>query len=463
MVNTIERTLHDNVLTKIPKKFNFKDIPSGELENILQKKISDPNIDWYYKKISGKKISKIRETDLLSKGDEKALFVQYQWWKSEYSKDNSELNTKNILSIRDKITKYNIALIVQLSEKFYPFVHKSIEIKDLMSEGNKILLDCIECFDPNSNFKFSTYVSNSVWNGFSKFSKKNNKKIARTKEFKSLDDAVHLSKKEESYIEEIDIIKDVVETNLASLTNHQKAIIDNRFFSDKKKSYSELCKVLNVSMSEVRKIEIQALNKIKDAFISYGNKNDSPKTNDIKIIDNDQQCDVQWLNNSPHKKGWINMDSTETTVVAETTEVKATEAKAPVVKVQKFVIYQDNEGNEIGRKPKGKGRNHILGKLDEAGNLIVAGSSIVDGVISTPKPAVIAPKVEYITLDQNGAELSRTIKGRGKTKAGFAKHESGQYAGNWVKVQEPEAPATTEVAAEAPATTEVAAEVIATA
>lgn len=103
------------------------------------------------------------------------------------------------------------------------------------------------------------------------------------------------------------------------------------------------------------------------------------------------------------------------------------------------LIYVDEEGKELRRETKGKGRpprgaeKQIEG--DEAGNWIV-------------KPTVETArfKPEYVTLDTDGNEVAvelkddegklvaRLAKGRGRPKPGFTKQTEGDYAGHWTKV-----------------------------
>jgi len=90
------------------------------------------------------------------------------------------------------------------------------------------------------------------------------------------------------------------------------------------------------------------------------------------------------------------------------------------------LIYQDEQGNEINRVTKGKGRPPKGAVRQENGDFIIKAGTAV----SEPR---IVP--EYITVDEQGKEIEpRTSKGRGRPKPGFEKQTDGDLQGHWVKV-----------------------------
>jgi len=90
------------------------------------------------------------------------------------------------------------------------------------------------------------------------------------------------------------------------------------------------------------------------------------------------------------------------------------------------LIYQDEQGNEINRVTKTKGRPPKGAVRQENGDFIVKAGSVVAAPRFSP---------EYITVDEQGKEIEpRGSKGRGRAKPGFEKQTDGVFQGHWVKV-----------------------------
>lgn len=85
------------------------------------------------------------------------------------------------------------------------------------------------------------------------------------------------------------------------------------------------------------------------------------------------------------------------------------------------MIYVDENGNELRRETKGRGRPPRGAEKQEDGNFIVR----------PVKDETFHP--EYVNLDVEGNVLSRSPKGRGRAKPGYIKQEDGEHKGHWVK------------------------------
>lgn len=85
------------------------------------------------------------------------------------------------------------------------------------------------------------------------------------------------------------------------------------------------------------------------------------------------------------------------------------------------MIYVDENGNELRRETKGRGRPPRGAEKQEDGNFIVR----------PLKDETFHP--EYVDLDAEGNVLSRSLKGRGRAKPGYVKQEDGEHKGHWVK------------------------------
>jgi len=85
------------------------------------------------------------------------------------------------------------------------------------------------------------------------------------------------------------------------------------------------------------------------------------------------------------------------------------------------LIYVDEDGTELRREAKGRGRPPKGSVKQEDGNFIVS-------------PVEKRQVVEYIDVNEGGDVLSRTEKGRGRPKPDYVKMPDGKYVGHWVKV-----------------------------
>ncbi len=157
----------------------------------------------------------------------------------------------------------------------------------------------------------------------------------------------------------------------------------------------------------------------------------------------------------------MNQDTT-VTQTATTVEATAVAEATPAPKPIHYTIYQDSNGNEIARRVATRGRPPLGSTVNADGNRIVT-NAVLDAEgnpqLATAKPAHV--DVYYITVDDNGAEVSRKLKTRGRNTPGFVLHTSGPFANQWVGRPIPKvvkAPKIQKEAVEATETTETAPE-----
>jgi len=94
------------------------------------------------------------------------------------------------------------------------------------------------------------------------------------------------------------------------------------------------------------------------------------------------------------------------------------------VKVQKYKILLDANGDEMERKPLGPGKPPKNSTKDADGNLVCP---------FVEKVAVTTMICDYITLDADGNVIHRERRkpGRGRPKKGFTKQTDGDYVGHY--------------------------------
>lgn len=87
------------------------------------------------------------------------------------------------------------------------------------------------------------------------------------------------------------------------------------------------------------------------------------------------------------------------------------------------LIYVDENGQELERKVKGRGRPPKGSVKQEDGSFIVH-----------PVEEIERQVVNYIDVNEGGDVLSSEEKGRGRPRQGYTKMTDGEHVGHWVKV-----------------------------
>ncbi len=113
---------------------NEIEITSTEEDDYALEKNSDIDIARLY-------LSELKKYKVLTRGEERDLFLRLK---------NGDTSVKKIIIER------NLRLVVRIAKKYCKY---GIEFLDLIQEGNIGLINAIDKFDINRNFKFSTYAS----------------------------------------------------------------------------------------------------------------------------------------------------------------------------------------------------------------------------------------------------------------------------------------------------------------
>jgi RNA polymerase primary sigma factor len=108
-------------------------------------------------------LNEIGRYPLLTKAQEVILGTQVQAWMKIKDKDESEYTEeeRRIAKIgrraRDKFIKCNLRLVVNVARKYVPRCN-SLDLMDLVQEGNVGLARAVEKFDPTRGYAMSTYA-----------------------------------------------------------------------------------------------------------------------------------------------------------------------------------------------------------------------------------------------------------------------------------------------------------------
>ncbi len=171
---------------------------------------------------------------------------------------------------REYLTRTNLALVLAMAKRTRL---GQIDFAEVVSEGNMALLRAVEKFDVERGFKFSTYACRAILKAFSRTSLKQNRYRNRFPvEFEpDLEKSDWVDRRRETHETEcIDELKNIVDRNLAELTQVEQTVILQRFnWKEQQESpltLEEVGRIIGVTKERVRQIQNKALSKIRQVM-----------------------------------------------------------------------------------------------------------------------------------------------------------------------------------------------------
>jgi RNA polymerase primary sigma factor len=212
--------------------------------------------------------------------DKQALFLRYNYARYMLSKLTSAGGTnktspqvrkmrewhKKALEARSDLVRENLGLVLAMAKRARV---PNMEFGDLVSQGNMALLRSVENFDFSKGFRFSTYACRAILRSFNRLASEagNHRHRFCTRAYIDLDEKAHRSQEfEEKWEEAVDDIRDILEGNIAELSDVEKTIILERFglqSRGKGKTYAEIGQILGLTYERIRQIHKTALGKIR--------------------------------------------------------------------------------------------------------------------------------------------------------------------------------------------------------
>ncbi|MEL7238098.1 MAG: sigma-70 family RNA polymerase sigma factor [Planctomycetota bacterium] len=125
-------------------------------------------------------LADLYRTPLLTPKLERALFLQFNYYKCRFSELRSKLDPhlckradqrelQHYLdaarAVKNQITQANLRLVVSVARKH---LRPGLDIMELISDGNIVLMRAVEGFDIHKGFRFSTYATLALMKGFAR-------------------------------------------------------------------------------------------------------------------------------------------------------------------------------------------------------------------------------------------------------------------------------------------------------
>jgi RNA polymerase primary sigma factor len=222
-------------------------------------------------------------TPKLSRDDEVRLFVQYNYARYRLAKLQAiPLAARTLDQIRVMIVwhrraldtcavlvRANLPLVLAMVKRFGAH---TVEASELVSEGNLVLLRCVEKFDAARGFKFSTYACRAILKGFARLAAKAGRYRQRFPvEFDpDLERSDHAEcRRRARRTSRIEALREVLAENRAGLADVERTIVLERFgiaSQGKRKTLADVARTLGCCPERVRQIQRLALDKLRDAI-----------------------------------------------------------------------------------------------------------------------------------------------------------------------------------------------------
>jgi RNA polymerase sigma factor (sigma-70 family) len=167
---------------------------------------------------------------------------------------------------RDALVEFNMALVLSMAKKVY---FSSVDLGDLISEGNIALLRSVEKFDVARGYRFSTYACGSILKAFGRLAQK----VGRYRHLFPMEYDPELEqgdadgeKHDNQWSESVDELLDVISRNRAGLTKLERTVIMERFAlasRDQGRTLAQVGQRIGLTNERVRQIQNRALTKLR--------------------------------------------------------------------------------------------------------------------------------------------------------------------------------------------------------
>lgn len=213
---------------------------------------------------------------LLTPDEERTIFLQYNYARFMITK---LVNTgkRRSLSIEQKralirwyeqvrsaenvIVVANFGLIFEMARRKNLKAYER-DIEDIIEECKMTLVRSVRRFDAGKGFKFSTYACRGIVNMINRGKSLANRYRERFPSCSLEEDFTHPSMEVDyEQRDQIEYIREIIDRNLARLTDREMSIIRWRHFS--RLGLEECGKMLSITKERVRQIQIEAEDKLR--------------------------------------------------------------------------------------------------------------------------------------------------------------------------------------------------------
>jgi RNA polymerase sigma factor (sigma-70 family) len=286
---TVSKILRQRVEAVLFENYAFMDTPLFKQRNI-EKELFDfehepelPMTSWYQPTRDEAIDASLASTPQLMKpAEERIMFLRFNFCKMKLQKLQKSIQKDGLTKdsavlflewhrkfehFREYLVRTNLALVLAMAKRTRL---GDVDFAEVVSEGNMALLRAVDKFNVDRGFKFSTYACRAILKAFSRTSMKASKYKTRFPvEFEPDYEKSDWSDRRRDAVEEdcVDELKQIVDRNLAELSDVEQTVIRRRFNWQQKEesplTLEEVGQIIGVTKERVRQIQNKALTKIR--------------------------------------------------------------------------------------------------------------------------------------------------------------------------------------------------------
>jgi len=287
----VPRALRARVEALLVENYSFMDSPVFRRKNIEAELFTfedelEPQLpltSWYQPTRDEMLDTATTGAPQLMKGnEERMMFLRFNYSKRRLSQVQRQIKGEGLTRqlaeeflewhrrfehFREYLVRTNLALVLAMAKRTRL---GDVDFAEIVSEGNMALIRAVDKFDIGRGFKFSTYACRAILKAFSRTSMKHSKHRLRFPvEFEpDLEKSDWIDKKRDMVEEDcVDELKQIVDRNLAELSDVEQTVIRQRFnWNEAQESpltLEEVGQIIGVTKERVRQIQNKALTKIR--------------------------------------------------------------------------------------------------------------------------------------------------------------------------------------------------------
>ena len=287
----VPRAMRARVEALLAENYAFMDSPVFKTRGI-EKQLFDfevepslPLTSWY-QPTREEIADQLKGTPQLMKApEEKLMFLRFNYSKlrlqrlqKKLLKDGIDKETaeqflewhRRFEHFREYLVRTNLALVLAMAKRTRL---GETDFAEIVSEGNMALLRAVDKFNVERGFKFSTYACRAILKAFSRTAMKHSRYKTRFPvEFEPDLEKSDWSDRKRDMVEEdcVDELKQIVDRNLAELSDVEQTVIRRRFNWEQQEesplTLEEVGKIIGVTKERVRQIQNKALIKIRNVM-----------------------------------------------------------------------------------------------------------------------------------------------------------------------------------------------------
>ena len=218
-------------------------------------------------------LADLYRTPLLTPALERAVFLQFNFHKARFaalraehdphlarraSLDRLERHLRLARAAKNRLVTANLRLVVSVARKH---LRPGLDLMDLVSDGNIVLMRAVEGFDVARGFKFSTYATLALMKGFAR----SVPQMQAARPTGNGEAATERAGRRDAALIRLGD-RDEVQTLLDRLDAPERRVISARFGlgqADDEASLDDLSRSMGLPKTRVRQIETAALTKLR--------------------------------------------------------------------------------------------------------------------------------------------------------------------------------------------------------